>query len=249
VIYNRNAAKRIQRCLALASCAAWAAIIVPSLWSGQEPAAMMCGTSWIPGSTTGWALSVGMGWLLMAIAMMTPLTLQPLMHIWIASFNDRRWRSFALFLFGFLVIWLIAGWGTKLLELAMKRYALDGPIQVGLGAAIALLWQASPLKQRCLNQCHAHRPLAAFGRAADLDALRFGLEHAIWCVGSCWALMLFADSLAQWHMTGMALVALLMYCERMDPPKSPSWRLRGFQTALLRLRRAYQSQRSLHASI
>jgi hypothetical protein len=68
--------------------------------------------------------------------------------------------------------------------------------------------------------------------------LRFGLEHGIWCFGSCWALMLFADSLAQWHIPGMAMAALLMYCERMDPPTCPSWKLRGLRTAALHFRRA-----------
>ena len=37
----------------------------------------------------------------------------------------------------------------------------------GLAAVIALVWQFSPLKQRCLNRGHAHPQLAAFGRAAD----------------------------------------------------------------------------------
>jgi len=249
MIYSRSAAKRLQRHLAIASGAAWAGIIVASLWSGQEPAAMMCGSSWLPGSAMGWALSVGMGWLLMAIAMMMPLNLQPLMHISISSFSDRRWRSYALFLSGYLAIWLAAGWATKLLELVLGRYVPAVPLQIGLIAITAFLWQASPLKQRCLNQCHSHRALAAFGPAADVDALRFGLEHGLSCVGSCWALMLLADSVSQWHMTGMVLVALLMYCERMDPPMSPAWKLRGIRTALLRLRRAYEIQRAMHAPI
>jgi len=106
---------------------------------------------------------------------------------------------------------------------------------------IALLWQASPFKQRCLNRCHSHRPLAAFGFAADLDVFRFGLEQGLWCVASCWAAMLFPMLLPEGHFIAMAAVAVLMFCERLDPPRAPAWRWRGFGTAVrslsLRLRR------------
>lgn len=199
---------------------------------------MMCGVGWIPGSALDWMLSVSAGWLLMVVAMMTPLSLQPLLHIRISSFSDRRWRSTALFLMAYVAIWLAAGGASKLLELILNRGLQDASHQAAVAALIACLWQVSPLKQQCLNRCHAHRSLSAFGRMADIDALRFGLEHGIWCVGSCWALMLFAGSLSQWHISGMLLVALLMYCERMDPPTTPCWKLRGGRTAFLRMRRA-----------
>ena len=55
---------------------------------------------------------------------------------------------------------------------------------------IGLAWQCSPAKQVCLNRCHALRELAAFGRAADTDALIFGATQGVWCAGSCWAWML-----------------------------------------------------------
>lgn len=237
MFYSRSEAHRIQRCLFFISCAAWAPIIAQALWSGPVQITSICGSGWIPGSTADWMLSASAGWLLMVAAMMTPLNIQPLLHIRISSFSDRRRRSNALFWVGYIAIWLVAGWATKLLELVISRGVQDESFLVGVTALTAGLWQVSPLKQRCLNQCHFHRPLSAFGLAADMDALRFGLDHGFWCMGSCWALMLFADSLSQWHIEGMALVALLMYCERMDPPTTPGWKLRGVRTAALRLRR------------
>jgi hypothetical protein len=83
-----------------------------------------------------------------------------------------------------------------------------------------------------LNRCHNHRPLAAFGIAAARDALFMGLSHGRWCVGSCWAVMLLPLLLPDAHVAAMAAVTLLMFCERMDPPATPAWRLRGFRTAL-----------------
>jgi predicted metal-binding membrane protein len=92
---------------------------------------------------------------------------------------------------------------------------------------LAIVWQLSPVKQRCLNRCHAHTELAAFGVAADLDALRFGVSHGIWCAGSCWALMLSPMLLPQGHVAAMAIVAVLTFSERLEHPKPPSWRWRG----------------------
>jgi hypothetical protein len=37
--------------------------------------------------------------------------------------------------------------------------------------------------------------------------------------------------LPQGHFVGMLAVTALMFCERLDPPKTPSWRWRGFGTA------------------
>jgi predicted metal-binding membrane protein len=98
-------------------------------------------------------------------------------------------------------------------------------------ALIALAWQFSPFKQRCLNRCHAHGELSAFGAAADLDALRFGLAHGIWCACSCWALMLFPMLLPRGHLVAMACIAVLIFCERLEQPNPPCWRWRGLGKA------------------
>jgi predicted metal-binding membrane protein len=96
---------------------------------------------------------------------------------------------------------------------------------VGMGI-MAFVWQCSPIKQRCLNRAHNHRELAAFGAAADLDALRFGIEHGVWCVGSCWALMQFPMALLEGHVAAMAAVTFLIISERLEPPRPLTWRLR-----------------------
>jgi predicted metal-binding membrane protein len=98
---------------------------------------------------------------------------------------------------------------------------------LALMTIIAIVWQFSPVKQRCLNRCHAHGELAAFGPAADVDALRFGLTHGVWCVGSCWALMLLPLLVSSGHVAMMAAVSLWLFAERLDTPTLPRWRLRG----------------------
>jgi len=44
--------------------------------------------------------------------------------------------------------------------------------------------------------------------------------------------MLFSTLLPEGHFLAMVAVSALMFCERLDPPKTPSWQWRGFGTAL-----------------
>ena len=122
----------------------------------------------------------------------------------------------------------VAAGGVLLaIELAVKLLAAQSYLPVGGVVLIASVWQVSPIKQRCLNRCHAHTELAAFGAAADLDALRFGLAHGVWCVGSCWALMLLPLVVSGGHIAVMAGVSLWLAAERLERPMPPRWEWRG----------------------
>lgn len=182
-----------------------------------------------PGSLVG-------DWALMLLAMMVPLLIQPMYHIHLRSFARRRLRSIALFLMGYGLPWMFAGSIIMGLTLMAKALAPQSWLPAMGVVFIALVWQASPYKQRCLNRCHYHRALAAFGSAADRDAFRMGWEHGRWCIGSCWALMLLPMLLTMGHQVAMVAVTILMVCERLDPPRTPAWRWRGFWTAFLVIR-------------
>jgi predicted metal-binding membrane protein len=171
--------------------------------------------------------SLALGWLLMLAAMMLPLLITPVRHVRDRSFTRRRARAIALLIAGYTAVWMVAGAVLIALALALRTVAADSRVAAITVALSALLWQFSPAKQRCLNRCHNHRELAAFGRSADFDALRFGLAHGLWCAGSCWALMLLPLLLSQGHVAAMAAVSVLIYAERLDRPMPPRWRLRG----------------------
>jgi predicted metal-binding membrane protein len=174
------------------------------------------------------------GWALMLVAMMSPTLITPIRHIRQRSFKRRRARSVTLFVLGYAAIWMAAGVvllaAVLMLNLLLPQSYLPA-LAVGL---IAFVWQCSPVKQRCLNRHHNHRELAAFGSAADLDALRFGITHGVWCVVSCWALMLFPMLLSQGHFAAMAVVTYVMISERLEQPRPLSWRLR-FPGKLMRI--------------
>ena len=119
--------------------------------------------------------------------------------------------------------------GALLLSLALAVGSIEYPssLVAALMAGVALVWQCSPAKQRCLNRGRAHPALAAAGRAADIDVLRFGVTHGCWCIGSCWALMMLSVLVPRAHVLAMAVVSLWLVAERMDSPASPCWRLRA----------------------
>jgi len=171
------------------------------------------------------------GWAVMLAAMMAPLVVAPVRHLCDRSFPRRRTRAIVLFGSGYVAVWMAAGVMLLALAIAARLIVHESYAMVSVGTLIALIWQFSPVKQRCLNRCHARTELAAFGLAADLDALRFGLTLGVWCVGSCWALMLLPLLVSGGHVAAMAAGALWLLAERLDRPMRPRWHVRGLGKA------------------
>ena len=166
------------------------------------------------------------GWAMMLVAMMSPTLIAPLRHILDRSFKRRRPRSVIFFVAGYAAIWMAAGAGLIAVMLMLNMLAPQSYLAAVVVGIIALVWQCSPFKQRCLNRCHNHGELAAFGMSADLGALRFGITHGVWCAGSCWLLMLLPMLLGQGHFAAMAVVTFVITSERLDRPRPLNWRLR-----------------------
>jgi predicted metal-binding membrane protein len=138
---------------------------------------------------------------------------------------------------GYIAVWVGAGALLALVAAAM-RSTTSPAVAVATAAGVAVGWQWSPAKQRCLNRTHAHPASRAFGCGADRDAWCAGITHACWCVGSCWAAML-ATMLVEpgWQLAVMAVVSMWLWAERLDRPTPPAWSIR-FPAKALRLARA-----------
>ena len=168
-------------------------------------------------------------WGLMLAAMMAPALIVPVGHVYLHSFASRRVWLAVLFVIGYALVWMAAGY----VLLAVVRRVTSLAIEPRLLALGALAWQCSPPKQRCLNRCHARSEVAAFGAAANVAAVCAGLRDAAWCVGSCWALMLLPSLVAPGqHLLVMAAVSLQVFSERADVSSAPSWALRGPNKAI-----------------
>ena len=171
--------------------------------------------------------SLAAGWAIMLIAMMAPVLIWPVHHIRLRSLKHRRARAVALFTAGYAAIWIAFGGILVTIDLAVMRLAPHSYRAAVVALLVAAVWQCSPIKQRCLNRCHAHPELAVFGAAADFQALRFGMTHALWCAGSCWALMLFAMLLPEGHLVAMAAATVLILGERLERPRAARWGVHG----------------------
>jgi predicted metal-binding membrane protein len=176
--------------------------------------------------------SLAAGWVLMLIAMMSPVLISPVGYLRFRSFTYRRARAITLFVAAYAAIWIVLGGALVAVALAATLFAPQSSLPAVGAALIALAWQSSPIKQRCLNRCHAHPVLAAFGVAADIDAFRFGATHGIWCAGSCWALMLCPMLVPSGQNVAMVAAAVVVLSERLEGPRPACWRLRGLGKAM-----------------
>ena len=175
---------------------------------------------------------LALGWALMLAAMMGPLLSEPVLHVRDRSFARRRAHAIALFVAGYSAVWMAVGVVLLGLALVAELVAPESYVPVTLAIVIALVWQFSPVKQRCLNRFHAQRELAAFGWAADIDAIRFGLTQGVWCAGACWALMLIPLLISRGHLEAMAAVTVWLFAEQLEKPGPLCWRRRGPGTAV-----------------
>jgi predicted metal-binding membrane protein len=184
-------------------------------------------------------------WALMVAAMMSPVVTEPLRHVRQRSFAKRRPRAMALFLVAYAAVWMVAGGALQALALALRWIGPGPAVSLGLAAAVATVWQISPCKQWCLNRCHRQPSLAAFGAAADRDALDFGLTNGMACVGACWAMMLLPLFAGDGHLAAMLLVAFFIFAERLEDPAPLAWRLRGAGKAWRIIRTQARPNRSM----
>lgn len=227
-----HAARRLPRPLIVASAAGWALVAAEDPVPSLAPLCLIAATV-SEATTTRVAaalavttpLALVLAWAAMLLAMMPPLLAPPLLHVSHRSLTRRRVRAVALFVFAYAVVWfaagtLLAAWAVALGSLARAA----GLPPLALATLLAAAWQATPLKQISLNRCHSLPPLSAFGFRADADALRYGADHAVWCVGACWAFMLLplaADDPLHWIVMGaVTLVALV---ERVRAPAAARW--------------------------
>ncbi len=160
--------------------------------------------------------AIAIGWGLMLVAMMGPLTAPMLTYVAARGFADRRDRAVGLFILGYAGVWTAAaaaGFAFMLLIHALVPHSGPG-IWLGLfGVAAAAAWQLSPAKRRALNRCHGVVALRADGWAADADAARFGAVHGGRCVRACGPTM-FLTMIGAHGVAMMAVVFAVLLAER-----------------------------------
>jgi predicted metal-binding membrane protein len=169
-----------------------------------------------------------LGWTVMTLAMMLPTSL-PILGLFytIAGRRPDRVSLVVLAIAGYLAIWLTFGVSVFALQLAIERvieshawlsaYSWSGaPILFLAGA-----YQFTPLKYRCLEKCRSPYSFVVEHWQGDRErgqAFRLGLDHGLFCLGCCWALMLLMFVTGLGNIAWMFLLAAVMAVE-----KNVSW--------------------------
>lgn len=174
----------------------------------------------------GWYVGI---WITMMAAMMLP-SVAPMVLTFsrISQERSRRGRSYVptwVFVSGYLLAW--AGYGVAaygvfraITAIGADFLAWDagGPWVVGGAIAAAGFYQLTPLKRVCLRHCRTPLHFILHGwKEGWSGALRMGLSHGAYCVGCCWGLMLILFALGVMSLVWMAVVAAVIFAEKVTP--------------------------------
>ena len=140
-------------------------------------------------------------WAVMMVAMMLPIA-SPLVLLYAAAARrsapqTASQQTYALAA-GYVLAWTAFSVGATALQRMLSSWLLVSPMMEatsGRVSAVLLLiagaYQWTPLKRACLHTCQSPLGfLMARWRGGTSGAFRMGLDHGIYCVGCCWALML-----------------------------------------------------------
>nr|WP_244655577.1 DUF2182 domain-containing protein [Sphingomonas sp. CFBP 13603] len=145
---------------------------------------------------TQWLLS----WAIMLGAMMLPLLLRPL-----AAIGGRG--AVAGFVIAYVALWMPAIAAVALASIVLAL--AQPPAGALIASGIAVAWQGSAVKARCLRHCH---------RAPVAGGLVEGAAFAFACIGACWAAMLLPYLAGPAHLPAMIGVTALLIHDRRDAP-------------------------------
>jgi predicted metal-binding membrane protein len=99
---------------------------------------------------------------------------------------------------GYALVWVGFSLAATLVQRALSEalalspmMTLVSPMAAGAVLVVAAIYQVTPLKRTCLDACQS--PVAFITthmRPGIWGACRMGVEHGVYCLGCCWALML-----------------------------------------------------------
>jgi len=173
----------------------------------------------------------GLGrWMVMTVAMMGPAALAGVRHTAASSLRWRRGRAIVEFALAYLAQWAL--FGAVIFGLFSALRVVPGWSALAIVLVIAAAWQLTPVKKRCLRDCHRSIPLPPTGWRADRAALEFGLVNGLACVGSCSALMLVMVAAPSAHLWWSIVLTGVVTCERMLERPNRATRRHAFGLAV-----------------
>ena len=160
----------------------------------------------------------------MMAAMMLPSAL-PMIRLHRLGADDaagpwRREARSALFVVGYLLVWAASG---VVVWVAGRLAAAVVPMEARSVAVAAVLlaagvYQLTPLKATCLRACRTPMDflLTHWYRGAA-GTLRLGVEHGLYCLGCCWALMAVFVVAGSMSLVWAVAIAAVVAVEKLAP--------------------------------
>ena len=179
-------------------------------------------------------------WAVMMTAMMVP-TATPVILMF-AAVNRRHRESdqpfvpTGVFLAGYVIVWsgfavlaTLAHWGLH--QASLLSSMMGESRSAYLGGSLLLVagvFQLSPLKYACLSHCRSPMGFVMTNwREGRTGAIRMGLEHGVYCLGCCWALMALLFVLGIMNLAWIAALAAFVLLEKVSPKAEWVSRLTG----------------------
>lgn len=162
-------------------------------------------------------------WLVMMVAMMLP-AVAPVAGLYVVAARRRVVAAAPVFLAGYLAVWAGSALPAYVVSRAVSNPLMDGrpwaARLVGATLLAAAGYQLTPLKQSCLRACRS--PMSFFlTRRTSLSrpsaAFAAGVEHGIYCLGCCWALMAVLVVLGGMQLGWALALALVISAEKLLP--------------------------------
>jgi len=184
----------------------------------------------LPAWSLGYGLVVFVMWAVMMLAMMLPsaapvtLLIASLARKRAAAGGTVRART-ALFVFGYLAVWLSFAavattlqWALDEAGLLSETMAFGDIVIAGSVLVAAGVYQWTRLKEACLRHCRSPLDFLLFHwRDSAFGAVASGIGHGLFCLGCCWMLMalLFVGGIM--NLAWIAGIALLVLIEKTLP--------------------------------
>jgi predicted metal-binding membrane protein len=183
--------------------------------------------------TTDWdaphLLLLGAMWIAMMAGMMLP-SAAPMLLLYAGAARNRAGgadttvRVYAMTA-GYVLVWIAFSLIATLLQRLLSSLLVlspmmevTSPVVSGGLLVLAGVYQLTPLKRTCLVSCSSPVDfLMRRWRDGTTGALRLGIEHGLFCVGCCWALMLLLFAGGVMNLTVIAALTVFVLIEKLTP--------------------------------
>jgi predicted metal-binding membrane protein len=154
----------------------------------------------------------------------------------------------AFFALVYLLVWLAIGIPVYVSSVVVNAAAMNDmavanllPYALVLVLFAAGAFQFSSLKRACLRICQSPLGfLMGHWRDGYLGTFKMALEHAVYCIGCCWALMVVLVAAGAMTLPWVLLIAVIVFAEKILPHGEWTARIAGGALVLLGLLVAVQ---------